>query len=263
MGETYVGVDGTGPGSAALDWAVRRAARRGDRVHLIHVAEDRSGQAEAHGRRMLAEAADSARRSAPDVRLSTGLLHGSVSRQLAVLGAPGDLLVLGTHKTGFLRGRLIGSRSVLIATAAQASVAVIPEIGLTTRRGVLVGVDRLGASAPAVIFAAEEAELLGQELSMLHAAPLQGSGRPSASDVDALLLSDAAALAAAAASPPSVITRVARRSVAEALLDAARSTSLLVLGTSHGDHTPTVAGPVAHDVLVNINAPVVIARPAG
>jgi nucleotide-binding universal stress UspA family protein len=261
MGQTYVGVDGTGPGSAALAWALRRAAQRGDRLTLVHVSEDLSVRSESDGRRLLVDALASARQFAPDIVIQAGMLHGSVFRELAALGAPGDLLVLGTDKTGFLRGRLVGSRGVLIATTSRASVAVVPEPGPAGRRGVVVGVDRLGASPPALILAAQEAERLGQELTVLHAVPLQTGDAPGSSEFDALVVRDAAELAVAAAAPPSISTHIARRPVLEALLDAARTAALVVLGTSHGDDPPTIAGPVVHDMLININAPVIVARP--
>jgi nucleotide-binding universal stress UspA family protein len=262
MGRTFVGVDGTGPAAAALAWAVSRAAQRGEAVTLVHVSDDLSGRSEPEGRRILAAALGPARRIGPDVAVATRMLHGSVFRELAALADPGDLMVLGTHKTGFLRGRLIGSRGVLVATTSRASVAVVPEIESAGRHGVVVGIDRLGASPAALALAAEEAERLGQELTLLHAAPLQPSDIPEASDMAALLLRDAAAYAVAVAFPPSVSTHVARRPVVDALLDAARTASLVVLGTSHGDHPAAIAGPVVHDVLVNLNAPVVVARPA-
>jgi nucleotide-binding universal stress UspA family protein len=263
LGRTYVGVGGTAPGSAPLTWAVRRASHRGDAVTLVHVSDDLSDRSESEGRRMLDDALRSAQLLGGPVALSVRMLHGSAFRELADLGDPGDLIVLGSTKTGYLRGRLIGSREVLIALTSRASVAVVPEIDLAARRGVVVGVDRLGASARALALAAEEAARLGQELIVLHAAPLPGSALPDASDIDSLLLRDAAALALAAASPLSVSTHVARRPVVEALLDAARNAALLVLGTSHGDHPATIAGPVVHDVLINLNAPVLVARPAG
>jgi nucleotide-binding universal stress UspA family protein len=231
-------------------------------VTVVHVSDELSERSEPEGRRILDDALTSARGLAPDVAVAARLLHGSVFRELAAVADAGDLLVLGTRKTGFLRGRLVGSREVLVATTSPASVAVVPDLGQADRRGVVVGIDRLGGSPAALALAAEEAERLGQELIVLHAAPLQASSLADASDMAALLLRDAAAYAARAAFPPSVSTRLARRPVVDALLDAGRTVSLLVLGTSHGGNPATIAGPVVHDVLVNLNAPVVVARPA-
>ena len=48
-------------------------------------------------------------------------------------------MVVGTHKIGFLHGRVLGSRSVQITSTVPCSVAVIPEVDLRFRRGVVGG----------------------------------------------------------------------------------------------------------------------------
>ena len=55
-------------------------------------------------------------------------------------------------------------------------------------------------------------------------------------------------------------TRVVARPAAEALLDAARNAALLVLGPGNPRDEARLTGRVLHDVLINVNAPVLIAR---
>jgi nucleotide-binding universal stress UspA family protein len=60
-----------------------------------------------------------------------------------------------------------------------------------------------------------------------------------------------------------VRSRVSGRHAPEALLDIARDKHLLVLGPGSSEPTRSPIGSVLHDVLLNVNAPVLIVRPAG
>jgi nucleotide-binding universal stress UspA family protein len=53
---------------------------------------------------------------------------------------------------------------------------------------------------------------------------------------------------------------VSGRPPAEALLDAARDKALLVLGPGSTGPVRSPIGSVTHDVLLNVNAPVLVAR---
>ncbi|WP_207455806.1 universal stress protein [Herbiconiux sp. SYSU D00978] len=257
----YVALDGSRPSSAALDWTLARAEAEHAPVVLVHVVEHRTDRHVERGEALLAGALDAARAGHPSLVLGTSLLLGSVTRSLAGLGGPDDVLVMGTNKTGWLRGRVVGARSVLVASLSRASVAVIPELDLKRRDAVVVGVKHSDAAAPALALAAREARHLGTGLLALHAAPLEPGGpeTPGSEGRGDVL---AEALALAALDPGLVVeTQVVHRAPVDALLGAARQASLLVLGTSRdASHLDSVAGPVAHDVLMNINAPVLIAR---
>lgn len=272
----YVGVDGSGPSRAAVRWGLRRAAERDAAVVFVHVVDDEWGlvghdyaeEAERRAVELLDAEVTCARALADGPNVSTRILHGSPSWELAGLPTSDDLLIIGTHRTGFLRGRVLGSRSVQIASAARSSVAIVPDTTFDSRRGVVVGVDRFDGSMPAVARGAQEAERLGQELLLVHAPPSLARTPGSADVLESTeaaqrLLLNAAAMAAAAAPGITVHRRVARRPPAEALLDASSDASLLVLGVSHPRHgTQTLIGSVTHDVLMNINVPVLIARAA-
>lgn len=273
MTTCYIGADGSGPSRAAIRWALDRAAGESRPVVLIHVVDDEWGllgagyavEAERRARELLdVELADAEYRY-PGVEVVARIEHGSPAWTLAGLPSAGDLLVVGTHKTGFLHGRVLGSRSVQVAAAARCSVAVVPDTTFDTRRGVVVGVDRFDGSAAAVARGAREAARLGQELLLVHAPPvshlLPSADLPGSTGAAQRLLADAAAHAAQAAPLITVRRRLVHREPAEALLDAGNGASLLILGVSHPHAmTQSAIGSVTHDVLMNITVPVLVAR---
>jgi nucleotide-binding universal stress UspA family protein len=141
-----------------------------------------------------------------------------------------------------------------VASVASCSVAIIPDIAFGGRTGVVVGVADGGGSNDAVAVGATEAARLGHDLMLVHAGP---AGR----EAERALLGEASEHAMAAAPGIHVHTRVSRRVPAEALLDASRAAALLVLGGSRRDPDGAgFIGSVIHEVLLNINAPVLVAR---
>lgn len=264
-----VGVDGSAPSLSALDWAVRRSRDSRIPLHLVHVVDDEWGQvggdyAErelAAGTLVLDEAARAARDRLPDVDVTATVLRGSPAWELIGAARAGDLLVVGTHKTGYLRGRALGTRSIVVSSGAPCTVVVVPEESVSLRRGVIVGVGPGTMWHDAVAHGAHEAASLNQDLTLLYCNPVPEDSLGDASSPARHVLAEASALATTIAPHLTVRSRVSRRGPAEALLDASRDASLLVVGVSR--RNPVNAGflgSVTHDVLVNINAPVMVAR---
>lgn len=266
-----VGTDGSGPSRAAMTWALNRARATGAPVVAIHVVDDEWGQlgteyADAEtavGEELLDDVVESARATAPRVEVTSQLLHGSAAWELANAAHDDDLIVIGTHKTGYLHGRVLGTKSIVVASIASCTVAVVPEETSKGRSGVVVGLAPGEFWRDAVIAGSHEAENLAQDLTLVHASPARDD------DSAALLLEQGRGLLAAAAalavetSPGMVVrSRLSRRRPAEALLDASHTGSALILGVSR--RSPANAGfigSVTHDVLLNLNSPVLIARP--
>jgi nucleotide-binding universal stress UspA family protein len=260
-----VGFDGSGPSEAALAWTIHRARHEPAPIVLVHVAEGDDGAmgeeyedlATRRGAAMLSKRIDGLRRAHPELTVEGLALEGSVAWELARAVEPADLLIVGTHKTGFLHGRVLGSRSVQIAAAAPSSVAVIPEVDLRFRRGVVAGIDRAETAGAIAGLAADEAASRSDELSLMEAVttvtPVQ----------DRAPL--AVAIVAAHQRHPALVirSRTSTRPAAEALLDASRDKALLVLGPGSLDPRRSPIGSVLHDVLLNLNAPVIVARPLG
>jgi len=246
--QIIVGVDGSSASRAALRWALTRAGNNGATVLLEHVIDaSRPGDGES----VLADAVELSK-SFGTLPVEARLLHGIPARTLARESRRGHALVMGTHKTGFLHGRVSGMGSIVVAAGARGSVVVVPEENLSGRRGVIVGVAR--GSDAAVVAGALEAKRLGQDLSLLHAcgeaADAAESGR--------MMLAAASRLASETASGLTIRSRVSRRRPADALLDASHVASLLVVGAGP---VGGFIGSVAHEVLLNLNSPVMVARP--
>ena len=264
MGEhIIVGIDDSGPSRSALRWALRRAESTGATLRLEHVVDDEWGQVgneyahqESADGQLLLDAA--LRTVAPTGRSATATLsHGSPAWTLAQQADPQAVLVVGSHKTGYLRGRVLGTRSIVVASAARCTVVVIPEDNLSQRHGVVVGVTAGPWSRVAVIAGAREASRLDQELSLIHVAP--DATETTAAGREAL--ASAAELAASIAPELVVRRRVLHRRCSDALLDISRTAVLLVLGESRVDPDRAgFIGSVTHEVLLNLNSPVMIAR---
>ena len=92
------------------------------------------------------------------IDVSTTFLDGLVPTALAELVTAQDVMVVGTHKTGFLHGRVLGSKSVQIVSTVPCSVAVIPDADLSFRRGVVAGGDHIETAAFVARIAAAEAD---------------------------------------------------------------------------------------------------------
>ena len=257
-----VGSDGSAPSRAALAWAIRRARAASDRIELTieHVVDtapqhsDLSRQASVDAERILAD--DIERCTTLGVEAITVIRHGQPSLALIRDSADTDLLVVGSPQTGFLRGRVLGTRSVVIAAAAFCSVVVVPENNIALRRGVVVGVGPGTTSDTAVIAGAREAAHLNDELSLIHSAP----GDEVANEAQ-FVLHRATELASSVAPGLVVRRRISRRRASEVLLDAGRAAALVVLGSpANESRTPGYIGTVVHEVLLNLNSPVMIAR---
>jgi nucleotide-binding universal stress UspA family protein len=265
-----VGVDGSGPSRAALRWAVARAVETGTPITLAHVIEDEWGLvggdfargASYAGGRVLQDASREANDLDPAVPVDTRLLHGSPVRALADTSAVDDALVIGTHKTGFLRGRVLGSRSVAIAAVAPCSVVVVPDGITTSRRGIVAGVAGPDGDLHGVVMAAREAARLRQPLLLVHAWQERSEAdQEQIVQRQRILIQHAIDIAKDTSPEVELHMRVSPKAPAEALLDAARDAVLLVLEPTRAAAIGnSVLGSTTHDVLMNITVPVLVAR---
>ncbi|MBA8990929.1 nucleotide-binding universal stress UspA family protein [Curtobacterium pusillum] len=256
-----VGYDDSGPSRRALEWALRRASANGGHVLLAHV---RPGVAPGPG--VTDDAPDDRTTSAgagarsrhPDLAIGSVTLDGDVVTALLGIVDPTDVLVVGTHKTGHLHGRALGTTGLSLAAGATCAVVVVPDTDLRFRRGVVAGVAPGAHVAAVCAAAAAEADVRGDELVLLRAG--ESGGRQDGSDV----LVDAARRLQEANPALRVSCRSTSREVAPALLDAALGHALLVIGAAHprrlsAGHLSTVL----HDVLINLTAPVLVTRTGG
>jgi nucleotide-binding universal stress UspA family protein len=267
----FVGIDGAATGRAAVRWAMTRAGRLGLRVILVHVVDDEWG---GFGERSLPEihpeigelvAAELvfAHSVEPKVAVETTVLIGDPMVELAAASRDAEMVVVGTHKTGFLHGRAFGSRSIQLAAMSWCPIAVIPEYVSDTRHSVMFGLAGTAASDAALRFAVQEAMSLEQELVIIHATedsmPASGQSRVDAQDM--LIVAEAQATETARTLGLTGQVRIWRIGItaSRALVDAGSTGQLLVIGSTRrrGRELSTL-GPVCHDVLMNISSPTIV-----
>lgn len=185
---------------------------------------------------------------------------GPVPEALARFLKDDDLLVIGTGKTGFIRSRVFGTLSLQITAEVRCAVAVVPQIDLRFRTGVVAGMKDDDLLPLIVQASADEARVRNESLLLVHSSHTGLVPDPIEMRGHAL---DAAAAVATMSEPGiKVRTRTSARPPAEALLDASRNASLLVVGAGHPRGSGHALGSVTHDLLVNINAPVLVVRPS-
>jgi nucleotide-binding universal stress UspA family protein len=265
-------VDGSRPSRAALDWALERARRQHGPVTLVNVVEDTLGgtapNVEARLARQAINSLEAERarieREAPELNITTELAYGSILQTLKRVSENCDLLVIGTHKNGILKGTLLGSLGIRIAAAAACPVAVIPAPA-PSGVNVVVGIDDTPESQAAGDFAAQEADATGSELIMICAGYI---ANPLFADlVPPVLPGKERAKILARASERiqrlfpavSVQTRVVDGPPDEALLDASLDARVLVVGHHHRSTIVNLFGrSVAKDVLVGMTVPVIV-----
>lgn len=136
-----VAVDGSHPGSRALDWAFEEASRRGWKVRVIHAWDvhvvgfdvddstypkggilDEVKDAET---RLNAEVLAGQRARYPDVEVEVLVDRGNADRVVLEASADCDLLVVGSKGHGALASMLLGSVSHRVLHHADCSVAVV------------------------------------------------------------------------------------------------------------------------------------------
>lgn len=269
-----VGVDGVTTHRGALAWASARAAREGARLELVYVIEQAWGDSDRDAPTQelvsAAEALLTAERGSAErvgAEVTTRLLSGNVAAELASVSAEADLLVVGGRSV-VERGRsFAGSLAVRVAAAAPTSVAVVPHDWHEAGAGVVVGVDGELSSESALAFAADEAVAHGEPLHLVCAGyaanPLLAGFVPEMSlgDTRRTIVDGAERQARERHPRLEVSAEVLEAAPARGLVDAARGSRMLVLGTHNRRGVKRLMlGSVSHDVLLNLPAPVVVVR---
>ncbi|APU14166.1 MULTISPECIES: universal stress protein [Actinoalloteichus] len=134
--DIVVGVDDSEASVAAVIWAIREARIRGSRVHALHawrhepLAEFAFTEPEEAARESTAlldrQIAKARAREGDDVEVLPRVVPGTPAAALLGAVADGELLVVGSHRGGFLREMLLGSCSAACVRHAHTPVVVIP-----------------------------------------------------------------------------------------------------------------------------------------
>ena len=263
-GRILLGTNGSPAALAAGDWAAVRAVDVGDELVLAHSVparavfrvEDSYESARKHGQELLD--GEAARLSArhPHLRLASVLADGEVAQVMRGLSEEADLVVVGTDRGPDAHGEGFGSVSFQTSIISQCPVTVVPVLGQRPAAGVVVGVDGSLESGIAAEHAAAEANRLGEDLTIVHAARDISAGRE---------ILSAAKDSVTAANPGLPVHELLDldHGPAEALLKAGLGARLLVLGCRGKGGLRVLIGSVAKDVLFKIHCPTLVTRPAG
>ncbi|MGI5271157.1 universal stress protein [Nonomuraea sp. CA-218870] len=275
--QILVGVDGSVPAAAAVEWAAGDARRRGRSLHLVYVAELwplSLGEADVeYGGEALRAAAERAREVAPDVEVTTEARRGNAIEQLTIGSAAADSVVLGSRGRGGFTGMLLGSVSTAVAAHAAGPVVVVRGPAETRHGRVVVGYDGSEWSRTAMEYAVDQAR--ARQAGVLAVSAWQAPiSEPYAAAYSGVLDSafdqqrrraHEAVAPWREANPDVEITdeQVCAHPVA-ALRDASASADLVVVGSrGMGGFSAAVLGSVSRGVLHHVGCPVAVVRPRG
>lgn len=283
-----VGYDGSPASQGALQWATAEADRIHAPLRIVEAFEIVVFTRPSPGKvvplaglrstreRGLSALADGIRQQQPDLKVETMLVEGGPTEALIEETEHARLLVLGSRGLGGWTGLIVGSVTVQVTTHAHCPVVVIPP-DLRPRAQkvptVVVGVDGSKASAKAIDFAFDQAEALHAQVLAVHA--WSSPFRTYEDDGRSMLQFDenevmesarvlvAEAVAGAASDHPDVTwhTRLASGPPARAILHAAESAELVVVGfRGRGGFTGLLLGSVSQAVLHHALRPTAIVR---
>jgi len=288
-GSVVVGVDGSEPAAAALDWAVRQAALEGRELVVVHacgvpgamqdfediVANERGLMSV--GRSIAREAVREARLTDATIGVDSVVTMGHAETVLGEASESADMIVLGARGRGTVASALLGSVSATLARESHCPVIIIrafDEAPEKDERPVVVGVDGTPVSSAAVEFAFRMASLRAAPLTLLHATwDLREQAAPVAdlrsyaekvnlSEEEERLVAETVA-GLCEKYPDVVVTETYRRGEpVRQLVEASREASLVVVG-SRGRRllATTLLGSVSRGVAERAYCPVAVVRP--
>ncbi|WP_225995060.1 universal stress protein [Streptomyces arboris] len=276
-GSVVVGVVDTAEQRLVVRCAAEEAVRRGVVLRILHVVEwpAPAGSTGSVGRgataqeaeRVIASFAESVARQFPQLEVVPDVVSGLPAQALLDRSSTAALIVVGHRGTDGFPRLPLGSASLQVATHSQCPVLVVRPGTLEEPREnrVVVGVDMDDLPSGLMEFALEAAQARSAVLEVVHVATrpeLLGTG-----PTGPALLDDEAVSSSAQEGLESILApyrshypgldlqgRVKRHQPAQALVDASRHASLLVVG-SHGRTglkrllLGSVSGKVLHTAL--------------
>lgn len=273
-----VGVTDAPAARRAVDWAAHRAAHTRDTVVLVSVVGEGVGARDespvvdgalASTEKLLATHADRLRRDG--IATETRIARGKPAQQLIEASSGATLLVIGSDYRGAGSGTARGPHGLRIAAGAHCPVAVIPDIGLEGRTGVVVGVDGSDVSEAGIRFAAAEADREGEPLTAVStwlpiAVPLHMSTYPDAyiENLQALTEESLAIAIAGIRSdyPDLTVRQIVARGYPDAVINRHAVAARLAVVGSHG-RSPIARfflGSTSQSVLAHLATATVIVR---
>ncbi|GAA2216225.1 universal stress protein [Nonomuraea monospora] len=266
-----VGVDGSRAGLEAAGWAAREAALRDVPLLVAHAMPRWAQETETGrlaevaawmregGRSVLAAAEERARGDKPKISLRTTFLPGDPRAALIEAAREAELLVVGSHGLGGVRGMLVGSVAYGVAGHAPCDVVVVRQAASVGN--IVAGADGSAASPRVLEFAFAEAELRGARLRVVRARAQQGFD-PVVDEGPDVLKEALSGLRARHPGVP-VVEELVHGHPVEVLRQAAAGAELLVVGShGHGTFAGMVLGSVSHALLHHAPCPLAVVRTA-
>ncbi|WP_431933192.1 universal stress protein [Nonomuraea jabiensis] len=274
-GPIVIGVDGSKPSNAAVEWAAADAQRRRRPLKIVHVCEQWPNGLDSRKYCLgtLEAAADSARAVGEDVEVTIELLDGNVVEALISQSASADSLVLGSRGLGGFAGLMLGSVGMGVAGHAAGPVVIVRAPAAAEHGRIVVGDDGSETAREAVAYAIEQARARRARLLAVYAwqAPIVSAYAPDYGN----LLEDSFQEEARTAQervirwrkdhPDIEITdQQVREHPVPALIKASATADLVVVGSRGlGGFASAVLGSVSHGVLHRAHCPVAVVRPRG
>ena len=128
-----VGIDGSGPSLAAMEWAARQAEFTGSALETVIVWQVAMSYGSAmpvadpgaEARKVLDSAVGDLQKAHPQVEIRSSVVEGIPAQVLVEASNDADLLVVGSRGHGEVAGLLIGSVSEHCVTHAHCPVLVM------------------------------------------------------------------------------------------------------------------------------------------
>jgi nucleotide-binding universal stress UspA family protein len=198
--------------------------------------------------------------------ISATVADGDPADELVDIARGAELVVVGTHKTGFVQGKVFGSKFLALVRESATASAFIPDSSGSFRRGVVAPLDVSVRGLVLIRFAAAEAARTSQDLVLVWSSPhpigaSSTSSAPAGAGEPAYIEQLAVASAAARLHNDGlrITGRYERVPLADALLRASSAAAVLVLGIARYDRLSSAAHDrVVFDVLLNIASPVIV-----
>ncbi|MCC5033857.1 universal stress protein [Streptomyces sp. WAC 00631] len=280
-GPVVVGVDGSPSGLEAVEVAAREAAYRNRPLRVVHAFVWPSthmplgaveGDLRYEAKRIVAEAEERARATAPEVEAGGEVVTGEALTVLEEESRSAALMVVGSRGLGGFTRLLIGSVAGQLAAHSHCPVLVVR--GRTDGTGpVLVGVDGSPAGEAALDFAFEAAAARETGVVALHAwsewsvpvPPPEDKSAPYAYEPGMLKADEERLLAESLAGwrdrypDVPVEHRLVRGRAREALVEASEEARLLVVGKrGRGGFAGLLLGSVSQAATQHAHCPVVV-----
>lgn len=277
-GAIVVGITDAAVTRRAVDWAARRAAERRQPLELLAVVGGAVGAVgeDAVIEAALAQARESAEAEASRIRsggldVRTRVDRGNPVAKLLDASSDAALLVIGSDYQGPGSRAPRGAHGLRIAAGARCPVVVVPDVDVSGRTGVVVGIDGSPVSEQAVAFAAAEADRLGEPLIALSVwTPLEVPRNMGAYPVEYLdnmakLTEEAQGLALAdlrSRYPDLRIDRRIERGYPSQLLNELATTARLAVVGSHGRGALArfLLGSISQEVLARLATVTAVVR---